>query len=1063
MIEFAARAASRSGRWVQGSRSGHGGSSPGPSAAGPSENWLLLLLKSMPITKQLLVAMVTLVLLTSTGVGVAVYFAVERALLPQGVVRVEADARQMATQIVAQTTNARTDLAARAKSTALRAFINAAIGQGELNRLDLDVSTWREIVSNLFAAELSAKPSYLQLRLLDAAGNEVIRVDRQSGDAPPRVLPPEELQSKEARPYVSETLALDTGEMYISPIDLNREFGEIVNPPTPVLRLATPMDGSNGERYGLLILNIDLRDTFQQLRAALATSGELFVLNAEGDFLIHPDPSKEFAFEKGERILFGAERPALAAAVAKDPGGSAMVREDGSTVAVAWARAPLAEVGPALSVVVSLPSRIARAAPAIRNSAAAVGVIAALLATIAATFTARAIVRPVVAMKDGIADASAGRPVSLPTGHGGEIGVLAQALADYIAQERFDGAVIKGSSDAILTTDHNKCITRWNPAATALFECRAEEALGRDVDKVIWPDSADSLHRTLGHRLDQNDSRIVDVSRKRRDGSTSDISLRASPVRAPDGTVLGISIIARDVTADRMAQEMFRLSVEHSPAGNILADAGGTILLVNAQVERAFGYGREELVGQPIEVLVPAAMTDKHQQFIADFLADPERRAMGEDREIFGQRKDGAVFPIEVGLTPVPSRTGTLVLAAVLDVSAERAAKRELLARTEELERSNKDLVQFAYVASHDLQEPLRMVASFTQLLSDRYKGQLDERADKYIHFAVDGARRMQGLINDLLEYSRVGASAKPLAPTEVAPLWQRVQRTLTAVIKDSGATIETGSLPTVMADGEQLSRLLQNLLSNAIKFRGDAPPHITLDRRSRWAGLALPADRQRHRLRDPRRGSNLRHVPAPARAGPLHGQRAGARHREADRRSARRPDLGRECPRPRHFLPLHASRSRHETRMTQPIKILLLEDNPADIELTSEALSHQKLRLKLDVVTDGSQALDYLHQRGAYADKPMPDLIILDLNVPRLSGKTVIADIKSTEGLKQIPIVVLTSSFADRDVIESYDLGANCYVNKPLDFASFQNIVASLETFWFTVVRLPTTEAAAE
>ena len=141
---------------------------------------------------------------------------------------------------------------------------------------------------------------------------------------------------------------------------------------------------------------------------------------------------------------------------------------------------------------------------------------------------------------------------------------------------------------------------------------------------------------------------------------------------------------------------------------------------------------------------------------------------------------------------------------------------------------------------------------------------------------------------------------------------------------------------------------------------------------------------------------------------------------------------------------------------MTSPIRVLLVEDNPADIELTREALGHKKLRIDLDVLTDGASALDYLMQDGEYANQALPDLIILDLNVPRVHGRDVLAEIKSTTRLKRIPVVVLTSSSAEIDVAQSYDLGANCFVNKPLDFDAFQNIVSSLEAFWFTVVRLP-------
>ena len=506
-----------------------------------------------------------------------------------------------------------------------------------------------------------------------------------------------------------------------------------------------------------------------------------------------------------------------------------MVHEDGRSIALAWADVPLDAAGADLTVVVALPARAARAAPAIRNSAMIVGTIAALLATIAVVVAGRAIVRPIIAMTDGLADASAGRPVMLPIGRGGEIGLLARALAEYIERERFDSAIIGGSNDAILTTDPSGHITRWNPAAAALFGVAVEDAIGRDVDNVVLPGGTASLHQTIDDQLDGKESRHLDITRTRRDGSKVDISLRTSPVLAPDGSMMGISIIARDMTAERYAQETFRLSVEHSPAGKVLTDAEGKIILVNAQIESAFGYSRDELIGQSVETLVPSAVKRRHETFVRDFLADPQRRAMGEDREIFGQRKDGGVFPIEVGLTPVPSRNGTLVLAAVVDVSAERAAKRDLIARTEELERSNKDLMQFAYVASHDLQEPLRMVASFTQLLSDRYKGQLDERADKYIHFAVDGARRMQGLINDLLEYSRVGSTMQPLEPTDVGAVWAQVQRMLQSMIRTNEATIEGEALPSVMADPEQLSRLLQNLLSNAIKFRSEEPPRVVL------------------------------------------------------------------------------------------------------------------------------------------------------------------------------------------------------------------------------------------
>jgi signal transduction histidine kinase len=158
---------------------------------------------------------------------------------------------------------------------------------------------------------------------------------------------------------------------------------------------------------------------------------------------------------------------------------------------------------------------------------------------------------------------------------------------------------------------------------------------------------------------------------------------------------------------------------------------------------------------------------------------------------------------------------------------ADRTA--ELSERAKDLARSNSELQQFAYVASHDLQEPLRMVASFTQLLAKRYSEKLDDDARDFINYAVDGATRMQTLISDLLNYSRVGTQGKPLVPTDCEALFKRVLETLQFLIEETGAVIESDTLPMVMADPQQLGQLFQNLLTNAIKFHGEKPPHVRI------------------------------------------------------------------------------------------------------------------------------------------------------------------------------------------------------------------------------------------
>lgn len=141
---------------------------------------------------------------------------------------------------------------------------------------------------------------------------------------------------------------------------------------------------------------------------------------------------------------------------------------------------------------------------------------------------------------------------------------------------------------------------------------------------------------------------------------------------------------------------------------------------------------------------------------------------------------------------------------------------------------------------------------------------------------------------------------------------------------------------------------------------------------------------------------------------------------------------------------------------MTKPIQVLLVEDNPADADLMCEAIASGKLLLDITTVRDGVAAIQYLRGEGTYGDAPRPDLILLDLNLPKMDGRQVLAAIKNDADLRGIPVVVLTSSTAERDIVQSYNLGANCYVIKPVDLKAFQSIVKDVESFWFTVVKLP-------
>ena len=279
------------------------------------------------------------------------------------------------------------------------------------------------------------------------------------------------------------------------------------------------------------------------------------------------------------------------------------------------------------------------------------------------------------------------------------------------------------------------------------------------------------------------------------------------------------------MTSPKLSDEMFRLAVESCPSGMIMTDSDGVILLVNAEVERLFGYWREELLGKSIDILVPAPMRAAHGQHRSKFTEHPTARRLGTGRDLYGVCKDGR--KIEVGLNSIRTSDGFMVLSAISDISQRKLAAQALAARSEELQRSNEDLAQFAYVASHDLQEPLRMVATYTELLSEHYKGTRDKKAEKYIKFALDGAKRMQQLIKDLLAYSRAGTQGTVPVEINSEIVVKSALDSLKVAIDESHAEIVCDKLPAVAADEMQLTQVFQNLIGNALKFHGDRSPHI--------------------------------------------------------------------------------------------------------------------------------------------------------------------------------------------------------------------------------------------
>ncbi len=286
----------------------------------------------------------------------------------------------------------------------------------------------------------------------------------------------------------------------------------------------------------------------------------------------------------------------------------------------------------------------------------------------------------------------------------------------------------------------------------------------------------------------------------------------------------------------RLAEERFRMLLEAAPDAMVIVDEEGSIELVNKRCESLFGFSKADLIGQPIEMLVPEAARETHIQKRLGYLENAEPKPMGAGRELFGLRGDGTEFPVEISLSPLETPAGLLVSAAIRDISDrihvqnrlrelnDELAKRvddrttELAQRAEELGRSNRELEQFAYVVSHDLKSPMRGIASLSEWLIEDQSDRLDAEGREQLQLLKQRAGRMHNLIEGVLEYSR--AATKPVAP-EAIETRDLVEEVVDVLEPPQGIDITLEALPAVHYPRVQLAQVFQNLIGNAIKHMG--------------------------------------------------------------------------------------------------------------------------------------------------------------------------------------------------------------------------------------------------
>ena len=387
---------------------------------------------------------------------------------------------------------------------------------------------------------------------------------------------------------------------------------------------------------------------------------------------------------------------------------------------------------------------------------------------------------------------------------------------------------VSQSSSLIIITNTEGNIEYVNPKFTEISGYPSEDVLGKNARLLKSGKTPDLEYARMWESLHAGKEWRGEFHNRKKNGEFFWVFASISPIHNEENEITHFVAVEEDITEQkRMAETLHASESRYRGIFEGVQDAifveslTGEILDVNARACEMFGYGREELLAKSVDDLVP----EGHLAIIPGNLAVPS--VPEHPVETVNVRSNGEFFPVEITARLQEIGEEVVLLVVLRDITERKQVEKALEQSKLELEQSNTDLERFASIASHDLREPLRAISGFANLLAKRYGDRLDAEADEYIAYILDGTKRLQGLIDALLVYSRVGTRGKAFEPANCEEILSGVISNLTVVIEESGAELTHDPLPGVMGDRGQLEQLFQNLISNAIKFRGQEEPEI--------------------------------------------------------------------------------------------------------------------------------------------------------------------------------------------------------------------------------------------
>ncbi|HUJ32377.1 MAG TPA: PAS domain S-box protein [Candidatus Acidoferrum sp.] len=398
------------------------------------------------------------------------------------------------------------------------------------------------------------------------------------------------------------------------------------------------------------------------------------------------------------------------------------------------------------------------------------------------------------------------------------------------AEYREQAELLDLTNDAIFVRGLDSTILYWNCGAERSYGWKKEEALGKISHDLLQTKFPVPLSK-IEAEVYEKGSWEGELIHHRRDGAQIIVSSRWALQSDASGKPVRILEVNRDITQRKIQEDQFHRLLECAPDAMVIVDREGRIRLVNAQTEKLFGYSREELVGKPVEILVPERFRHQHAEDRDGYAQSPKSRAMGPGLELFGRRKDGSELPVEISLSPIETEQGVLVASAIRDVTERRRADEqirelnaELKKRVAELGLINKELETFSYSVSHDLRAPLRHIDGFARILKEEHAAELSPEAQNHLERILHAVSHMAQLIDDLLNLAHIGRRGIVRERVKLDRVVQEAIAELPSGTNGRSVDWRIRPLPEADCDPGLMKVVFSNLLLNAVKFSRNQP-----------------------------------------------------------------------------------------------------------------------------------------------------------------------------------------------------------------------------------------------